>query len=112
MEGSAEIPGDVGWQREAQQAEPAVPRARPQPETNHTGRGTSGGCEGNHPELFSTTVAIVPAVTRGSPNSRDRQLKGSVPARAYAPWNVSGSASYAGAAPSSSSGTSEPPQAR
>jgi hypothetical protein len=107
LEGPAEIPGDGDWQRETQRAEPAVPRTRPQPETNHTGGGTSGGGEGNHSELFSTTVATVPAAIRGSPNSGDRQPKGSVPARADRPWNALGSASDAGAVPSSSSGTSE-----
>src|ERR1051326_1112153 len=95
LEGPAEIPGDVGWQKETQRAESAVPRARPRPETNHTGRGTSEGGEGNHSKLFSTAVATAPAATRGSPNSGDRRPKGSVQARAGGPWNASSSGSDA-----------------
>jgi hypothetical protein len=61
--------------------------------------------------FFSTTVAIAPAAIRGSPNSDDRPPSGSVRARAGAPCNESGSASGAGAAPYSGSGTGEPPAA-
>jgi hypothetical protein len=109
LEGPAEVPGDGGWQRETQRAEPAVPGARPQPETNHTGRDTSGDREGNHSQLFSTTVAIAPAATRASPNSGDRRPKDFVLVRADGLWNAFGSVSDAGAAPSSNGGTSEPP---
>jgi hypothetical protein len=50
-------------------------------------------------DFFSTTVAIAPAATRDSRNSRDRRANDSVRARAGEPWNASGNANAGGARP-------------
>jgi hypothetical protein len=50
-------------------------------------------------DFFSTTVAIAPAATRDSRNSRDRLANDSVRAPAGGPWNASGNANAAGARP-------------
>ena len=47
VEGPGEIPSHAGGQAEAQRAKPALPGARPEPETTGE-RSCSGDREGNH----------------------------------------------------------------
>ena len=104
-EGPAKVRGNGGGPGEAQRAEPALPRACAQPQAGSAGRDSCGGREGNQSRCFSGAVATAPTATKASPKSGDLPASGSVRARADAPWNGSGSASDAGAAPSSSGGT-------
>ena len=107
LESPAAVPDDGGRQRETQRTGPALPGARSKPKTRDTRRDSSGGREGNHSRFFSTTVATALAATRSSLNTGDHQPSGSAVMRADEPWSVSGSASNAGAAPSSKDGTGE-----
>jgi hypothetical protein len=52
-------------------------------------------------DFFSITVATAPAAMKDSSTGHDRRYGASVPARAGAPWSVSGNGSDAGAAVSS-----------
>ena len=107
LEGSAEISGDGRGPRETQRAEPALPGTGLQPHTDHAGRVSCGGREGNHSKIFSTIVATVPAATAASWASGDLLRSGSVRTRAGGRWSGSGNASGAGAVPANGSGEDE-----
>ena len=96
VEGAATIPGDSERPTEAERAEPALPGARPKPESTRV-RDSYRRREGNHyRRFFSVLAATGPAATRDSRASGEVPCNTSARRRAGAPWSAFGSGSGAG----------------
>ena len=96
VEGPGAIPGRHGRQTETERAKPALPGARPKPETTRE-RGSWRGREGNHyRRFFSIMAATGQAATSDSHTSGEVLCNASVRTPAGVRWSGSKSGSGAG----------------
>jgi len=95
LEGAAGLPGDGDGQAETQRPKPALPGAGPPPETTRN-RGSWGGREGNHSQLFSSSAATGLVAMRDSCASAVVRCNASAQRPAGRRWSGFNSGSGAG----------------